>query len=239
MGWLGSRTFREFRNRALCGLTACGVKALLATIRFEVEGAEAFLAAGRNGPGVFVALWHDSLMLPLGHRSRRHTHALMSLGRDGEFAARVLQRFGITAVRGSTSKAATGALHRIVRKAGPGQVFSVTPDGPRGPRHEFQAGIAWLARKTNLPVIALGAAAKRGWQLRSWDRFTIPKPFTKIALVFGPPIVVDPGESLDETRKRLALELARVTNRARACLGLAPDAPADRSTLPPSSRPTA
>lgn len=221
---MGRVAFKEFRNRMLCGATAWAVRGLYLTARFRVRNWERVKLEGWHGNGVIFALWHNVLMIPLGHESRRGCHALMSPGRDGEFAARVVARFGIHAVRGSTSKQAAGALLNILRSAGPGRTYAVTPDGPRGPRYRFQPGAAWLASRTGVPVVPLGIAVDRAWKLRSWDRFRIPKPFSTIHLVFADPIRVPPDldrDRLEAERLRLEAELFRVSREASHLAGVA------------------
>jgi lysophospholipid acyltransferase (LPLAT)-like uncharacterized protein len=81
-----------------------------------------------------------------------------------------------------------------------GRPVAVTPDGPRGPRHTVNSGAAWLARETRAPIVPVALAVDRAWALRSWDRFTIPKPFARIVVTYGDPLRV-PADAND-----LALE---------------------------------
>lgn len=224
MGWLGRVKFKEFRNRALCGATAAAVKLLFASVRFRAHDWEPVKLLACHGQGVIFALWHNTLMLPLGHESCRGTMALVSPGRDGEFATRVIAHFGVGAVRGSSSRQSTAALHHILHAVGPGRTFSITPDGPRGPRYRFQPGAAWLAARSGLPVVPLGIALTRAWKLRSWDRFRIPKPFSHMHLVFGKPIYVSrelDAPALEAARARLESALGDASRAASHLAGCA------------------
>lgn len=216
---LASRPFVTIRNGLLAGMTALAVRLLLRSLRYEVEGWERAKLEGWYGRGVIFAFWHNSLMIPLGHESRRNCRAVMSTGRDGEFAARVVRRFGVGSVRGSTSRGGAPLLLELLRRSERGAIFAVTPDGPRGPRYRFQPGTAYLASRTGLPVVPVGMALSRTWKLRSWDRFRIPRPFARAVMVFGRPEHLSPDLDrgkleasrvhLEDTLHRLSREAAR------------------------------
>ena len=189
--------FKRFRNEVLAGGTAMAVRVLLSSLRYEVEGWESVKREARTGKGVIFCLWHNSIMIPLGHECRKDCKGVMSLGADGEFAARVMSHFGVEAVRGSTSRGGAGLLLRLIQEARPGSVFAVTPDGPRGPRYQLAPGSAWIASRTGIPLAPMGVALSRTWKLRSWDRFRIPKPFARAIMSFGEPMHLPPDLDKD------------------------------------------
>jgi len=144
------------------------------------------------------AIWHNRLALSLilYHRhvarcgSGRRLAALVSASRDGGLLARVLELFDVVGIRGSSSRRGAPALRELVSAASGGCDLAVTPDGPRGPRYEPQAGVISLAQITQLPIVPV--SFRLGWKrtLRSWDRFQIPIPFSRCEVVFGEPIWV-------------------------------------------------
>ena len=99
---------------------------------------------------------------------------------DGEMIARVLMYFSISPLRGSSSRGAKQVLLEAFRALKKGDDLLVTPDGPRGPRHTISDGAIALAQKAKAPVLTVNYIPKSYWQLESWDRFVIPKPFTTI-----------------------------------------------------------
>jgi lysophospholipid acyltransferase (LPLAT)-like uncharacterized protein len=101
---------------------------------------------------------------------------------------------------------------------GNGQVLIITPDGPRGPRHAMNPGLVWMARATGYAVVPAGFVADRAWHLRTWDNFTVPKPFARIAFVYGPPIRVGRDASTADL-EALSLEIAAAMHECerRAC----------------------
>ncbi len=226
MSWLRSSAFQQVRNGFLTRATGVAVRGLHCTVRFEAEGWQQVRETWRSR-GVIFVLWHNGLMIPLGHESCRGVRALISSGPDGEFAARVVRRFGVDAVRGSTSKDGGKALLEAVRSVrwnGTPPRWAVTPDGPRGPRYVLQAGAAWLASRTGLPVVPLGIAAERAWYLKTWDRYCIPKPFSRVHLVFGAPMEI-PRElsrgALEDSRTWVQDALQRNSREAADRAGVA------------------
>jgi lysophospholipid acyltransferase (LPLAT)-like uncharacterized protein len=108
-----------------------------------------------------------------------------------------------------------GALHA-------GSTVVVTPDGPRGPRHSMNPGVAWMARATGYAVLPTGFAVDRAWHLASWDRYTIPKPYARVVLAYGEPVFVareaTPTEQ-EEATARIQSEILRAETEAFHVLG--------------------
>ncbi|MDZ4861752.1 MAG: lysophospholipid acyltransferase family protein [Candidatus Hydrogenedentes bacterium] len=152
---------------------------------------------------VVLAVWHE--MLPLGawcYRNRGY-HTLTSYSYDGELAARVIRYIGLDAVRGSSSRGGHDALRRLQTAIEQRVTIGLTLDGPRGPRRESKPGVAILAARTGVPVVPAAFGASSCWRLKSWDRMVIPKPFSRIVCVYGPPIAVtaeDDSESIERNR---------------------------------------
>jgi lysophospholipid acyltransferase (LPLAT)-like uncharacterized protein len=147
-------------------------------------------------PSIF-AFWHGQ-MLPLLYRHRGEGVALLiSSHADGEMIARVARAFGERTVRGSSSQGMTSALRAIVRTLRDGIDVGVTPDGPRGPAGHFAPGAVIAAFQARTPIVLMAASADRAWQLGSWDRFMIPKPFARVTIAYGEPWFA-PGTSARE-----------------------------------------
>ena len=128
--------------------------------------------------------WHSELLMaPQAYRKVHPcspSSAIISQHFDGEIIAKVLGYLHIKALRGSSRKGAKGVLLQAFRKVKEGSEVLITPDGPRGPRYSMSDGAIGLALKVNKPIFIMNYKAKSFWQLKSWDRFIIPKPFTKI-----------------------------------------------------------
>lgn len=205
------------------------------TIRWTVEGEAGFREAWRDDHGLIVAAWHSRvLLLPtLWSRiaralpSKPHkTAMLISLSRDGEAVAKAISHLGLEAVRGSSAhkrkrknKGGTAAIAETSRRLRSGSVVCITPDGPRGPAEQVQAGPVVLAQRTGAALIPYALDCKPVWRLDTWDRFMIPVPFSKGAMVIGAPIFVGRGDISEEARERLESEMRSVYARAAALVG--------------------
>lgn len=143
------------------------------------------------GKPVIFTLWHGEMLALLWHHRREGITVLISEHGDGEIIARVAEALGFKTVRGSTSRGAGRALLGMSRTVQGGGDAAFTPDGPRGPARKFAPGALIVAQRTGAPVITLGVSPSRAWRLKSWDRFTIPKPFAHIRIAYGDPVYLD------------------------------------------------
>jgi lysophospholipid acyltransferase (LPLAT)-like uncharacterized protein len=194
-------------------VAALGVRALGVTLSVRAEGVEALRPLWRSGRPLIYAVWHGRILLVPWLNARfqrmegaRYVRVLASRSRDGELVAAFVRRFGLEVVRGSSSRGGAGALRELARAVQGGQDVAVVPDGPRGPSCRAQAGIVSLAATTGAPIVPLGVAARPARRLRSWDRFMVPAPFARCAVVFGPAVQV--GRDDDREAVRAAVERA-------------------------------
>jgi len=181
------------------------------------EWADAFHAREKR-PLIFT-FWHGRLlMMPFSWPGRPVT-ILVSRHADGEVISRILRRFGLRSVRGSTFRGAHAGLRAMLRAYQEGSHLATAPDGPRGPRERVQLGIIELARRTGAPVIPIGFGASAGWFLPTWDRFFVPCPFARGIFVFGEALFVPPEAdraAIEAARGELTRRLAAVTAAADA-----------------------
>lgn len=128
--------------------------------------------------------WHGELfMSPQAYRKihrKQPASAIISSHFDGSLIAGTLELLRIRPLRGSTKKGARQVLLQAFKSIKQGEEVLITPDGPRGPRHSMSDGAVGIALKSNLPIFIMNFTALHYWQLNSWDRFVIPKPFTKV-----------------------------------------------------------
>lgn len=148
-------------------------------------------ALRRAGQPYILALWHGQLLPLLWTQRRQDIKVLISEHGDGEIVARVALSLGYHTVRGSTSRGGGRALLgmcRAVREEHRAVAF--TPDGPRGPARTFAPGALIVAQRTGAPIVTMAAGATRAWRLKSWDSFLIPKPFARVTVAYGDPVVL-------------------------------------------------
>ena len=151
-----------------------------------------------NEPCV-VLFWHGRLALMSfayvhwwtnSQNPQRRAKVMISDHKDGEIIARVISFFSIDAIRGSSSKGAVKALAQSFRELKSGIDVIITPDGPRGPYHSVADGAIVISQKQNAQIQILNYEASKFWQLKSWDKMIIPKPFSKISYTLSPPFSV-------------------------------------------------
>ena len=146
-----------------------------------------------GGHGFIFSLWHSRL-LPLVYTHRNRAIAvLVGQHRDGELLSRVITRLGYRTARGSSTRGGEEGLRDMLRHAEQRHLLAITPDGPRGPAERVKPGLVYLASRTGYSVLPTAAAATREWALRSWDRFRVPKPFSRVVFGYGEPITVPSG----------------------------------------------
>jgi lysophospholipid acyltransferase (LPLAT)-like uncharacterized protein len=154
-------------------------------------------------PPVVIAFWHNRTALMAYFYERysfgRTALTFISRSRDGQFMTDVAARFGIKAVRGSSSRHGTSAMLTAIRAAKDPRIdLVITPDGPRGPRYQIRPGLIRLAQATQRPIIAVTYDLKWKQQLKSWDRFHVPIAFSACRLITSEPIFVPHGATNDE-----------------------------------------
>ena len=152
---------------------------------------------------IIYACWHGDLMF-FAHSYLRYKNipkvkAVVSSHFDGSLIAGTLQKFGMEIIAGSSNKNAARVLIQAIKALKEGYDIGITPDGPRGPRHEVADGIIAMASKTGAKVILVEIRAKSYWQLKSWDRFIIPKPFGTIDFYHSEPLQIK-GMDTEEAR---------------------------------------
>lgn len=167
-------------------------------VRFEFRISPQCLEKIANDEPCIVAFWHGELLFqPFAFKKYlrgKKVWVLISRHFDGEVISRVVRYFGIDALRGSSSKGGIRTLYCAIQKLKQKEYVVITPDGPRGPYHSISDGIVLLAQKTHLPIMISRVFYTHYWEFRSWDRFQIPKPFSKIVFVIKEPFRLDSME---------------------------------------------
>ncbi len=162
------------------------------TCRYRVVSGMEHLAAlrGANDPLIF-ATWHESLFLVAPflarkvHRRGKPLIALISRSEDGDVGDKVLKRWGIQTVRGSSSSGGMAAVRQLARESrSQGLSPVLIPDGPRGPARQAAPGVVMLSQLTDLSIVAITASASSSSRLSSWDRTWVPWPFSQIGIGF-------------------------------------------------------
>jgi lysophospholipid acyltransferase (LPLAT)-like uncharacterized protein len=199
---------------------APAISALCRTLTWKIEGAEHYDRIIRSGRQPIIAFWHGRILPATWFFRHRGIVALTSANFDGQWIARVIEHLGNRTVAGSSSRGGVRALLQLKREIGAGHPVAFALDGPRGPARVAQPGAVWLAGATGSPLLPVHAESSAYWEVRSWDRTQVPKPFSRVALVLGPPIEVGgrAGNSIDDPEAALLAGLAQAEQRSRESL---------------------
>jgi lysophospholipid acyltransferase (LPLAT)-like uncharacterized protein len=190
------------------------VKGVCATLRVRVRRGDLEQTVRAQRRNVIYAFWHGHLLYLMYHYRGSGAYILVSQSQDGEVLSRMLQRFGLPTIRGSSSRGGRRSLLELVRLVRAGASAAFTPDGPRGPRHRAQLGIITLARLTETPIIPVAVGARWKIEFQSWDRFLLPLPGSHVVVAYGEPVVV-PSDAdtalLEQKRQELEDKLLKLT----------------------------
>ncbi len=174
------------------------------TLRYELSDPHGVRQLSKDQRLIWI-FWHNRIFCqPIIYRKylkHRRISVLTSASKDGAIIAQTVRRFGLGSVRGSSSKRAAQAGAELVGCLQGGSDIGITPDGPRGPCYQLAMGPVRLAEIAQAPVVAIHANYAKCWQLRSWDRFRIPKPFSKVFVAFGAPTLVPATEEMATARE--------------------------------------
>lgn len=209
---------KRFEAAAIATVGYRLVQLLGSTLRWRTEGFEHFDAIAAAGHQPIMAFWHGRILPATYYFRHRGIVVITSENFDGEWIARIIERFGFGTARGSSSRGGLKALLQLTREMAAGKPAGFTVDGPRGPARVAQPGAVWLAKATGNPVLPFHLEARKHWTLKSWDGTQIPKPFSTVSIVVGEPFYVSPnaeGEKIEAARALLDERLKALEPRAQ------------------------
>jgi hypothetical protein len=208
----------ELAIRCWAALAFSALWLLGKTTRKAYAGAvEELLACWQRGEQTIIAFWHSRMLLmPFPYRGQKAC-IMNSAHRDGEIITRVIKRFGVTAVRGSSTRGWVGGLKGMLNAYHQGYDLIVVPDGPHGPRYRAKPGVLQLARATGAPIFPVTYGAAWAITIPSWDQLLVPLPFSRVVYLVGQPIRVPADASTEQLEeKRQALEHSLITLTTQA-----------------------
>ena len=173
--------------------------------KVTIKGEDILLNLAKEGKPMMVCVWHGRLLFPSWYIRLKITnlHAIASRHTDAEIMAQILKRWGYGLIRGSTKKGGKAVVQKMAEVFQNGGIVAVTNDGPKGPPRIAKAGSTGLAIKYNVQMITITGSATKYWQLKSWDRFMLPKPFGRINIVVSPPMEINTPPANNEEEVKL------------------------------------
>lgn len=169
------------------------------TLRFNSHNENILSALKTN---FIIAFWHDEMLAGWYYNKKYNPIALISPSKDGDIMTKILEDWGYAVVRGSSNESGKKALNKLVDELKQGKNLCITPDGPKGPYHKFKVGAFVAAKRTSVPVILMRVRYNKFYTFsKSWDKFKLPKLFSKIDVFYSEPIYVDINATNDEVNK--------------------------------------
>ena len=206
--------FRRLYFYTLSLIGWCLIQLLAKTWRWQIHGIEHFTKLEKENIPVIYAFWHGRILPATYLWRNRGIVVLTSENKDGEYIAHVIHRFGYGSSRGSSSRGAVKGTIGLLRTLKKGAHIAFTVDGPRGPRHQVQQGVTWVASYSQHPILPFHIEARRAKKLSSWDGFQIPLPFSEVRVDIAEPMFLEkdlPEDILEAKR----VELENTLNHMR------------------------
>ena len=185
------------------------------TLRISLSYGEGAKDEPKTHPAIYC-FWHRCVFPAAYLFRKRGIRVLTSRSYDGEYIARIIERLGFRAVRGSSSRGALQSLRELQRELVRGEFVAFTIDGPRGPRYVAKPGPVHLAQTTGAPIFPFYVAVERAWVLKTWDAFLVPVPFSRIHCHIHSPIRVFPDSDFTQSLAKMQAELEKAQERAEA-----------------------
>jgi hypothetical protein len=218
-----SSLLKRMQVAAIAGAGYPLISALGHTLRWRAEGMQHYDGIVASARQPVMAFWHGRILPATFYFRRRGIVVITSENFDGEWIARIIERFGYGTARGSSSRGGLKALLKLVRDMESGRPTAFTLDGPRGPARVAQPGAVWLAKATGNPVLPFHIESSSHWSAKSWDQTQVPRPLSTVAVAIGEPLDVPREASTDQLESvRLTLESRLASLERRALELLAP-----------------
>jgi len=217
---------RRMQIPVIAGAVYAFIRSVGPTLRYEVLGWQHAERVYARGLRVIWPFWHQCIIPVAWWGRHRGVVVLNTANFDGQWTRRVIERLGFGTAQGSSSRGGLRGLAVMARRLEEGKDAGFTIDGPRGPRYVAKPGPAMLARKSGCPIIPFHVDAENAWTLENaWDRFQIPRPFSRCVMVFHPPIEVAQDadrEMLEAKHREMQVALERVRDVAQGWWELPP-----------------
>jgi len=150
-----------------------------------------------------LAFWHGSMLLAWYAHKHLDLIALISKSKDGDLLSDLLKYWNYTVVRGSSTEGGEVALGILIDYAKNKKSIVITPDGPKGPRHQLKAGAVIAAKKGKIPLVLMGVGYRNRKYLNSWDKFEVPRLFSEAKIIYSGPVYIDKNLTYEETSEMI------------------------------------
>ena len=187
------------------------LKFIYSTNKYDVRGRDNYLETIKNSQSVIISVWHGQLLSILYDLRNKNVNAVAGTHADAELISRIAISWGWNMIRGSSKEQGNIAYKSMIRcLQEPGTILFITPDGPTGPPKIPKPGIIRAAQTTQSAIIPTSVFSSRRWGFTNWDTFYLEKPFGKIYIEYGKPILFDKNSDQESCKNVLIEEMKHV-----------------------------
>lgn len=204
-------------NQLIGSFAYCLSTIFLKTLRLKIEYDKDYCCDQQY----LFAFWHGKQWLPIFALRNHNTQmaALVSSSKDGDLLEVWLKKIGYSVIRGSSRHKNISALSRMIRQLKAGFSIGFGIDGPIGPIYKVKPGMTHMAQKLKVPIVPVGSAFSKKWVLdKAWDRYEIPKPFSKAAFYLGQPLYISEQDDLELMNQSLEEQIQLAEQKAHRLL---------------------
>jgi len=163
------------------------------TCRFEIHGQEYFEKIKKNKKPIMLCVWHGRMLYPIFYviKQKIKLWTIASPYKDGEIISQILKKWDFKIIKGSSNRNSKKVLQKMnqIFQSDPNAIIAITNDGPKGPRHVAKTGSLEIAQQYDAQIITITGDSNKKWIFNSWDKFYLPKPFSKIIITIAPEYV--------------------------------------------------
>ncbi len=185
----------------------------MGSLDFKWAFYDAEVDAGLDNRHYVLAFWHEHILAPLIMRRNCACTMMLSGHGDAEIVNQIARLVGMRTIRGSSNRGGAAAAKHFFKLKTEGDILAVTPDGPRGPARKMAPGVIQMASRLQLPLVLYGIGYDRPWRLNSWDRFIVPRPFSRGRIIASPPLSIPKrlsDEDFEHFRQKTETLLRRI-----------------------------
>lgn len=175
------------------------INVLCKTVKYQIKNKDCIQSLNQKNQNYVLAFWHGTMLTPWYLHKESNFTAIVSQSKDGEILTRILKKWKYNVARGSSHKGGKEAMNMLLDFANSNYSIAITPDGPTGPVNVMKPGAVITAKKSNIPVVLVGIGYQKFYEFSSWDKFRLPKFFSKANIIYSDPIYIESDLDYDST----------------------------------------
>ena len=186
------------------------------TCKFEIHGTKYFEKIRNNNRPIMLCVWHGRMLYPIFYviKEKIKLWTIATPFKDGEIIAQILKKWDFKIIKGSSNRNSKKVMEKMnqIFKSDSNSIIAITNDGPKGPRHIAKTESLEIAQKYNAQIITITGDSNKKWVFNSWDKFYLPKPFSKIIITIAPEHIRNPDRELSADVSQYMVEYEKIAS---------------------------